>query len=176
MPATTFPLPHGRSLAAQRGTLWIGIGLILALGLLVAAWILPIMAIERLPFWRSKVSLLDTVKKLAREREYFLLVVLCLFSMAFPVVKNLVGLWAWAFVDAGSALAKRSVGWIEAMGKWSMVDVFLVALTVAAIKISIIADVEVYAGIYLFCGSVILSMLLLHALGRAIARRGAATG
>ena len=91
-----------------------------------------------------------------------------LFSMVFPVVKLLAGLWVWARVDALSNGARRAVGFVGALGKWSMVDVFVVALLVAAIQVSIITNVAIHSGIYVFTGAVLASIALLHLLERAL--------
>jgi paraquat-inducible protein A len=76
----------------------------------------------------------------------------------------------WARVDALNPRAHRAVGLVGALGKWSMVDVFVVALLVAAIQVSIITNVEVHAGIYVFSASVLASIALLHILERALAK------
>ena len=62
--------------------------------------------------------------------------------------------------------------WIETLGKWSMLDVFVVALSVVAIQMSLVSDVEILPGIYLFTAAVALSIV---AVGRiaSLARRRA---
>jgi paraquat-inducible protein A len=85
-------------------------------------------------------------------------------------VKLLAGLFIWARLDAGAAAAHRALGFVQVLGKWSMVDVFVVALTVVAINITIVADVEVNAGIYMFCAAVFLSMVEMQLLERIIRR------
>jgi paraquat-inducible protein A len=40
-----------------------------------------------------------------------------------------------------------------------MLDVFVVALIVVIVKISLISDVTIHAGLYIFCAAVVLSML-----------------
>ena len=62
------------------------------------------------------------------------------------------------------------MAFVGALGKWSMVDVFVVALLVAAIQVSIITNVAIHAGIYLFTGAVLASIALLHFLVRALAQ------
>jgi paraquat-inducible protein A len=159
------------SLADTRRHFWLGPALALSLAALVAAWFLPLMTVEKLLFWTSTVTLARAIGDLLREREIFIFVVLVLFSMVFPVVKIVAGLWVWARQPAGGPGAERAVRFIQALGKWSMVDVFVVALTVVAIKISIVSDVAVHAGVYVFCAAVIATMGLMHLLERALRRR-----
>jgi paraquat-inducible protein A len=159
------------ALAATRRYFWLGPALLITLGLLVAAWFLPTMTVERVPWvWRTKFSIWRVVESLYSERDYLICAVIVLFSMIFPVVKLVAGLWIWARVDALSPNARRAVGFVQAMGKWSMVDVFVVALVVAAVQVSIITNVAVHAGIYVFSGAVLASIALMHFLEKALAR------
>jgi paraquat-inducible protein A len=45
-------------------------------------------------------------------------------------------------------------------GKWSMLDVFVVAVLVVAVKLGAIADVEMRFGLYAFAASVLLTMFI----------------
>ena len=59
----------------------------------------------------------------------------------------------------GSILDK-SLTLIETLGKWSMLDVFVVALLLVSLKLGALAKVEVHYGLYFFTASVILTMAL----------------
>lgn len=162
---------HPNALAASRRHFWLGPALLIALGLLVVAWFLPTMTVERVPWiWRTKFNILRVIDGLWYDREYGICAIIVLFSMVFPVAKLLAGLWVWARVDALNPRAHRAVGLVGALGKWSMVDVFVVALLVAAIHVSIISHVAIHSGIYVFSASVIASIGLLHILERALAQ------
>jgi paraquat-inducible protein A len=162
---------HPNALARTRRWWWLGPAMLLALALVVAAWFLPTMTVEKVPWiWSTKFSIWRVVQGLYGDGEYFIFAVIVLFSMVFPVVKLLAGLWVWARVDAFSAGARRAVGFVAVLGKWSMLDVFVVALLVAAIQVSIIANVAVHAGIYVFTGAVLASIALLIVLERALAK------
>ena len=145
--------------------------MVVALVLLIVAWFLPTMTIERVPWvWRTKFSIWRVVEGLWVDGQYFIAIVLVLFSMIFPVVKLVAGLWVWARVDVFRAGASRVVAFIGTLGKWSMVDVFVVALVVAAIQVSLISNVAIHAGIYVFSAAVIASIVLLHVLEKALAK------
>jgi paraquat-inducible protein A len=166
--AASEPLINANALAARRRTFWLGPAMVAAGAVLVAGWFLPIMTVTKFWFWSNRVSIYGALKGLWGDREFFLLAVLLLFSMVFPLLKLIAGLWVWARVDATSPRARRVVGWIQFLGKWSMVDVFVVALAVVAIKISIVSDVAVHAGVYVFSAAIVLSMGLMHGLERAL--------
>jgi paraquat-inducible protein A len=162
---------HPNALALTRRGWWLGPAMLVTLGLLVVAWFLPTMTVEKVPWiWSTKFSIWRVIGGLYADREYFILAVIVLFSMVFPVVKLLAGLWVWARVDALSNGARRAVGFVGTLGKWSMVDVFVVALLVAAIQVSIITNVAIHSGIYVFAGAVLASIALLHILERALIR------
>ncbi len=159
---------HPRALAGSLRSFWLGPALVATAALLVCAWLLPLMTVTRFWFWSDRVSILGALAGLWADREYFLLAILLLFSMVFPLAKLAAALWIWARVDARSAQAHRAVGWLQLLGKWSMLDVFVVALAVVSIKLSIVSNVGVHAGIHVFCGAIALSMVLTYWLERSL--------
>jgi paraquat-inducible protein A len=139
----------------------IGWGLLLAAFLLMAGWLLPMMTLSRFVFLSQEVSLLQGVWELAKEGEYFLFALLAGFSILFPAVKLLLGLLLWY----GAAEPSRQgswLRWLDFIGRWSMLDVFVVALIVVAVKVSLIDDVELHGGLYAFTLAILLSMLCLR--------------
>jgi paraquat-inducible protein A len=159
--------PSG-ALARQGLAFWIGPLIVIDLGLLVVAWFLPLMTLKAgCVLWdsmclnREETSLAGTVQMLAESREWLLLVVIGGFAMLFPVAKLVVAGWVWARVDAGSPRRSRAFALMQALGKWSMIDVFVVALIVVGVKVSLIADVDVHAGIYVFTAAVALSIVVM---------------
>jgi paraquat-inducible protein A len=162
---------HPNALALTRRGFWLGPAMGVALVLLVVAWFIPTMTVERVPWvWSTKFSIWRVVEGLYGDREYFICAIIVLFSMIFPIVKLVAGLWIWARVDAISPGGRRVVNFVGVLGKWSMLDVFVVALLVAAIQVSIITNVAIHAGIYVFTGAVLASIALLHFLERALAQ------
>ena len=51
---------------------------------------------------------------------------------------------------------------VSVLGKWSMLDVFVVAILVVTIKLGILLNIETHAGIFIFAFAVLGSMLLTH--------------
>lgn len=148
----------------------VGLMILVSAGLLVAGWIAPIMTVETLLLLSDDISLLGSCWQLLREGEIFLFLVIFVFSVLFPILKLAVALYLWLLADVERPGFLRSLAWIETLGKWSMLDVFVVALSVVAIQVSIVTAVTIHAGIYLFSAAVVLSLL---AVGRisALARR-----
>jgi paraquat-inducible protein A len=60
----------------------------------------------------------------------------------------------------------RALGWIEQLGRWAMLDVFVVALLVVAIQASLISEVAMHSGIYVFTAAVLVSILTVQRMAR----------
>ena len=134
-----------------------------ALALLIAGIVLPSLTVSTLAILSNSVSILSGLVVLWDDDQYFLFAVLFVFSVLFPAVKLLFGLWVWFFSgNPGHA----AIGRLEALAKWSMLDVFVIALVVAALNVTVISGVLVHAGLYMFTASVILSKLALARIKR----------
>lgn len=154
---------------------WLGWGAILAAILLVAGWVLPIMTVERLLFLSREISILQGVAELWSEDEAFLAVVIGAFSVLLPAVKLALALYLWFHVEAGSATLRHALGLLELAGRWSMLDVFVVALLVVSIRTSLIDDVTVHPGVYVFTAAIVLSLVVVQRMA-VLARRATDRG
>jgi len=108
-------------------------------------------------FWvfDDAVSVVGGIITLFHEGEYFLFTVLTLFTLVFPCVKlGLLGI-IWLEREHDLAKVRRLHGWVESLGKWSMLDVFVVAILIVAMKSAGVADIHIGIGLYLFTFSVI---------------------
>ena len=169
------PAPPAVPLSAVASGLdrWLGWGAILAAILLVTGWVLPIMTIERLLFLSSEISILQGVEELWSEHEIFLAIVIGTFSVLLPAVKLALALYLWFHAEAGSHRSRRTLTLLEIAGRWSMLDVFVVALLVVAIRTSLINDVTVHPGVYVFTAAIVLSLVVVQRMA-ALARRAVA--
>ena len=131
--------------------------------LLVASFALN-LAVLALPFMRLRIgieqrpySLLYSVAMLWSSRLQVLAVLVCAFSIVFPFAK--LGVLAWLcgsrFVDA------RGRQWlvsVDYLGKWSMLDVFLVCLILALASGQLLVGAQPLVGIPVFVAAIILNM------------------
>jgi paraquat-inducible protein A len=168
------PVEGSLAAAAQGPDRWLGWLTLLAGGLLIAGWTLPIMTVERLLFLSQEISILQGVGELWGEGEIFLAVIIAAFSIVLPTIKLALALLLWYRGEVGGVTLLRHLGWIELAGRWSMLDVFVVALTVVAIEVSLIDEVTVHPGIYVFTGAIVLSLVVVQRM-TSLARRLAAT-
>ncbi len=148
--------------------------LLAALGLLFYGLQAPILTLEKFYFFSNTVSLLSALEQLAQQAQWGLFVLVGTFSVLFPVIKNLVLLLVWNLDPADGERHRRHLRWLSVYGKWSMLDVFVVALLVVSVKLGSLAQVKVEGGIYAFAASIILTMLLSAWIGAHADERAAA--
>ncbi|GAA0399527.1 hypothetical protein GCM10009133_05410 [Cocleimonas flava] len=129
-----------------------------ALTCLVVGVSAPLLTLEKMYFFENTVSLLSTIKGLYLQQEWFLFYVIAIFSLCIPAIKiaSLVLITNMQF-EKGSFLDK-TLQIIETFGKWSMLDVFVVALLLVSVKLGVLAKVDVHYGLYVFASSVLLTM------------------
>jgi len=145
---------------------------------LAVSWFMPLMTVKKLWLWEDKVSIASGLVELLEKSELFLFAVILLFSIVFPLAKLAGAYVLWFHVDWYGPWARRYASLIRALGRWSMLDVFVVALTVVALNVSIVTNVETHAGIYAFTGAIVVSMLVVHRIEWLMSRAvgDAATG
>jgi paraquat-inducible protein A len=132
--------------------LWAAAALALAAGLL-----LPAVRVIRFRLVDDTLSVPAGIAELWRDGSWPLAIVIALFSVAFPIAKLVLAAWLWfaphARRDAAHALAAGA-------GKWSMLDVMVVAVVVASMQGGFAVRLQPQAGIYLFAASTLLATVL----------------
>jgi paraquat-inducible protein A len=133
-----------------------------ALILYIPANIYPILRMERYGLF-SENTVWSGVVALADYGYWFVAAIVFLASMVVPLVKLLTLLFLVASADLRTARWRRQRTWlyrfIEAVGPWAMLDVFLVAVLVALVRLGALATVIPGPGLAAFTGVVVLTML-----------------
>lgn len=130
----------------------------LATVLLTAGIFAPLITLEKLLIVRNTFSIASGVVGLLKDGQVFLFLVVGGFSIAFPIVKLAVLLrMLHVDLERGTRLRKY-VRWMHAYGRWSMLDVFVVAILVVSVKLGALARVQMHYGLYLFAAAVVLTM------------------
>ena len=135
--------------------------LLLAFGVLVVGLSLPILTVEKTMLWRhweNHYSVFRGVMELAIHGDWLLALILFFFSMVFPFAKlgTLAVIW---FRPLSEQDRLDTLRWLGILGKWSMLDVFVVAVLIVAAKLRDLTQVSPRIGIYLFGLAIVLSML-----------------
>lgn len=140
--------------------------LVTATGMLFAGLYLPLLTLEKFYLFSNTVSLYSALVQLGAEREWGLFLLVGVFSVLFPVAKLILLALVWNFEAGDSGAHRRHLHWLGEYSRWSMLDVFVVALLVVSVKLGALAQAHVGIGIYFFAASVVLTMLLSNWIGR----------
>jgi paraquat-inducible protein A len=133
-----------------------------ALVLYVPANLYPILRM----YWSgaySESTVWDGVVSLAHSNQWFVALIVFLASIAIPLFKLL----ALFYLVASAQLRSRSLPrlrtrlWrlVDVVGPWAMLDVFLLAVLVALVKLGTLATVLPGPGLVAFCAVVVLTIL-----------------
>jgi paraquat-inducible protein A len=132
----------------------------LAFALLVVGLAAPIITLEKFVFIENTFSVLTGIYQLLREGRWFLFLIIGGFSVLLPVLKLLVLHRLLGRHCHNAGRLRHYLHWMHLYGKWSMLDVFIVAVLVVAVKLGAIAQVEMHYGLYAFAASVLLTMFV----------------
>ncbi len=124
----------------------------LATACFILGLILPLMTLERLYFLEDTPSLVEVVAGLWSGGDKALAAVISGFSIAFPAAKIVT---LHVAVVGGRQIAP--LGIMAWLGKWSMMDVMLVALVVFAAKTSGLATATTLPGLWCYAAATILT-------------------
>jgi len=147
-------------MTAQKKPLHLEIPLLLVSSALtlVAGLLMPVITINQMVFWKDSFSVLTGIRALYTEGHVALAVIVFVFSVIFPIIKlgTMFIVWLGRFNHEEK---KKALAWVSYLGKWSMLDVFVVAVTVVISKISSVMDAKAQAGIYVFAASIAMSIV-----------------
>jgi len=135
--------------------------LLLSIVLLLIALSLPLLQTQQsmlLKTWKNSYSVWAGVVALWHQHDYTLAAVLFFFSIIFPLAKLLALAVIW-FVKLADDQRTALLHWLSLLGKWSMLDVFVVAILIVLVKLGPLVHVEPRAGVYVFAAAIISSML-----------------
>ena len=124
-----------------------------SLALLVAGAVAPLLTTERFYFFSNTFSLASGLRQLAADGEFLVLSVILAFSLCVPIGKGIV-IWLAA---SRQTVSRSLLVLADRFGKWSMLEVFVAALLITALKLGPVVDVTLHYGAYLLAGSVLLS-------------------
>ncbi|OOZ38768.1 hypothetical protein BOW53_14320 [Solemya pervernicosa gill symbiont] len=131
----------------------------IALVALIFGLLAPIVTLEKFYLFENTFSVLSGVQQLWREGQIFLFCIITLFSVIMPFLKLGVLMLLVVMKEGDGARLQRYLQWMHLYGKWSMLDVFVVALLVVSVKLGAIANVDMRYGLYAFTLSVVLTMI-----------------
>jgi paraquat-inducible protein A len=130
--------------------------------MLIAGAVLPMFTFSQFYIFNDTFSLVSGIYYLLAEGEPLLFIGVFSFSILMPVWKMFLLYRLLHSQDGDNTRRHRQLHVLSFLGKWSMLDVFVVAILVVTVKLGAIASITVHFGIYLFTLAVLASMLLTH--------------
>jgi len=131
---------------------------LLSLGLNIAALLTPFLVMKKLIFFEEAYTLLHSIGKMWEGGHYLLAAVIFAFSVVFPFLKLATLLWVW-FIPMAHPTRHRTLWLVGVLGKWSMLDVFIVALLILLSTSRAVFDAQPRIGVYLFTAAIVLSLV-----------------
>jgi len=156
-----------------RHTLLVLAAIVLSAILLCTSLHLPLMDIQKgllWKRWRNSYSVWAGVVDLWKQQETGLSLLVFFFSIIFPFAKLLALTLLW-FVKLPERQRQGVLHWLGLLGKWSMLDVFIVAILIVLVRLGPLVNVEPRTGVYVFAAAIAVSMLTTMYVDR-LARRG----
>lgn len=147
--------------------------LVSAVVFFIAGIFLPFTSVTKLWLFQNQISVYHGLIILWQAGEMFLFLILFVFTICFPLVKLTAMLVLWLYPRVGPDHARTMFHFVSNLGKWSMLDVFVVAILVLTIKSSGVANIKVGAGFFLFFVSVMLTQFASLWTGKVVARLAA---
>ena len=120
----------------------------------------PMLTLEKFIIIENTFSVVSGVLQLLEEGKWFLFLLLTLFSILFPVLKMFLLYHLVSVYAANVHLYRRYLELMHQYGRWSMLDVFVVAVLIVAVKLDLVLDVQVHFGLYAFATAVLLMMYI----------------
>ena len=136
----------------------------------VAGIFLPFTSVTKLWLFENQISVYRGLIVLWKAGELFLFLILFVFTVCFPFVKINAMLVLWLYPRLDNQQAGKLYHFVSNLGKWSMLDVFVMAILVLTVKSSGVANIQVGSGFFLFFISVMLTQFSSLWTGRLVSR------
>jgi paraquat-inducible protein A len=135
---------------------------------LTAGLLLPALRVTELRLFDTVYSVLGGLDALRKAGDWALLVLIFAFSIVLPYAKLVLLAWVWRRGKPSGS--RHALDLIEALGRWSLLDVLVVALAVVTLQGNFFVRTRLEPGVYVFAAAALLSMAL-SAWTRRLARR-----
>lgn len=133
--------------------------IILSFGLLVlmAGLVAPVATLDQLFLDPDTYSIIGSISNLLSRGDYLLALLIGSFSVLFPVLKYCMLLLLVLKPPREDRVNER-LQLLRFLGKWSMLDVFVTAITFGAANLGVLSEIEIHWGIYLYGTGIFVSM------------------
>lgn len=132
---------------------------LISLTLLIPCYFLPFLSSTAFGK-KSLYSLLAGISSLFEKQHYLLGIIILVFSVFFPIIKNILLLISTSSLfKLNSKQRSKLAGIATYTGKYSLLDVLVVAVLVVAAKVEGLVKIEPQYGTFLFCIAIFMSLI-----------------
>jgi paraquat-inducible protein A len=118
---------------------------------------LPVLELRR-GLSDQRYSVLTGIVDLAKGGNLLLALIVFAFSVVFPIAK-LASLCVALFGELARERRQEVLRRLELLGRWSMLDVFVIAVLVGSVQLGVLSEGRALPGIYVFGAAILLSMV-----------------
>lgn len=147
---------------AQGRDRWLGLIMIASLAMLLTGLAFPTIRVTSLFLFETEYSIIRAGIAFLEEGKLFLFLVIAVFAIAFPLAKIAFSLWLFYAADPAKRDVRKAADGVLAISKWSMLDVFVIALVVLVLEGRLLTTANIGSGLILFAAAVILSSYALR--------------
>ena len=134
--------------------------LLLATLLLAVGVNFPMLTISQFIVMKTSFSVVSGIYQLLVNGQILLFILVALFSLVLPVLKIVVLFRILSVKHGNPMVISRYLRLMHEYGRWSMLDVLVVAVLIVAVKLGTIASIEIHFGLYVFAAAVLLIMYI----------------
>jgi len=120
----------------------------------------PIITLQKFVLIENTFSIVSGAGQLWLDGRWFLFLIVTGFSIVLPAIKLYILHRLLGRRCHDMLRLRRYLHWMHRYGRWSMLDVFVVAVLIVAVKLGAVAQVEMRYGLYAFATSVLLTMVV----------------
>jgi len=145
---------------------------LLKVGLIVSALsfmlglFLPLITISKFVVINNSLSVMSGLGELINSGQIFIFLIVGLFSVVLPIVKIVFLFLLLQSKPINSTRYNKLLYLMHEYGRWTMLDVMVVAILIVTVKLGVIASIEVHVGLYLFGFAVLLLMFITSKVSR----------
>jgi len=121
---------------------------------------LPMITISKFMVINNSISIISGLAELVSQGQILIFLIVGIFSVVLPICKiGFLFLLLQSNITS-SKQYKKLLYLMHEYGRWTMLDVMVVAMLIVTVKLGVIASIQVHAGLYLFGIAVLLLMFI----------------
>ena len=130
----------------------------------------PLFSVSEFYIFSDTLTIYSIVNTLYVSQEWLLFLVIFIFGVVFPLAKYMLLLLYGLCIDSRK-LSSNIIQILEIMSKWAMLDVFVIAILIASIKLKSLASAETHYGLYLFISSIVIAIICTYIYKRLLVQK-----